>query len=473
MINTRRAKIVCTIGPASRHPAVLRRIITAGMDVARLNFSHGTRPEHATAVTAVNRAAAAAGKTVAILADLSGPKIRTGLMKGNKESILHAGRRFTLVSGRVEGDEQRVGVSDPGFHKKVGRGDRILLSDGLIELKVDSVRGRNVSCIVVNGGTLGSRKGVNLPGVQWKRPALTSKDLADLDYALKHGAGYIALSFVQSARDVKAAKSVILRAGHTTPVIAKLEKPEAIEDLDNILDAADGVMIARGDLGVEMGPEKVPVLQKKIIVRAHEHGLPVITATQMLESMTGNPRPTRAEASDVANAVFDNTDALMLSAETSTGKYPVAAVAMMDSIVREAEANYRDQAHAGIRRRTGIEETICDSACNAVEELDVKVMAIFTKSGTTARLISIFRPRSPVCAFACDRQVLARLPLLWGVTPVPIKPVRHVEELSRRAEKCLLRADMVGKGDIIAVVAGTPLGRAGRTNFLKLLKIGG
>jgi len=470
MANSRRVKIVCTIGPASRPPAVLRRLIATGLDVARLNFSHGTHAEHGQIIKAVNRAAVQSGKEVAILADLSGPKLRTGIMPGNQEVVLKAGAEFDIVSGPAEGSAVRVGVNDVAFHRKVSRGDQILLSDGLIGLAVLEVRGRTVHCRVVNGGLLGSRKGINLPGVKWKRPALTMKDRADLAFALRHGANWIAMSFVQSAGDVKAVKSLIKRLGYDVPLVAKIEKPEAVDDLENILDASDGIMVARGDLGVEMGPEKVPVIQKLIIHRAHSHSLPVITATQMLESMTVNPRPTRAEASDVANAVYDDTDAVMLSAETSTGKYPVEAVAMMDSIVRESEAHFSNPGNAGIHSRSSIEETVCGAACNAAEKLDLDAIAVFTKSGTTARLVASFRPRCPIYAFVCDGDVRRRMALLWGVVPAPIRPIRHVEELGRIALKHLTHLGAVRSGSMIAVVAGTPLGRPGRTNFLKILK---
>jgi pyruvate kinase len=315
----RHSKIVCTIGPASRSPRIIERLLNAGMDVARLNFSHSSHTDHAQSIALLRAAAVKIEKPIAILADLQGPKIRTGPLAGKSPVQLQSGQRFIITTARVLGDSTRVSTTFRPLPKEVHRGDRILLSDGLIELRVEQVRRQEVICQVVNGGALGENKGINLPGVQLRVPALTSKDREDLVFALKQGANYVAVSFVRGPEDVVLAKTLIRRAGKDTPIIAKLEKPEAIENLDAILRVADGVMVARGDLGVEMNPERVPVVQKTIIARARQFRRPVITATQMLESMTENPRPTRAEASDVANAIFDGSDAVMLSAETASG----------------------------------------------------------------------------------------------------------------------------------------------------------
>src|SRR6266404_9021038 len=339
----RHSKIICTIGPASRDPRILKRLLEAGMDVARMNFSHGSHAEHLNCIQLLRATAHKLGRTIAILADLQGPKIRTGaLAAGGVPVTLRTGQNFTITTRKILGDSTRVSTIFLPLPREVHRGDRILLSDGLIELCVESVRLKDVNCRVVNGGALGEHKGINLPGVKLRVPALTPKDKADLKFALAHGVDYIAVSFVRRPEDVLLAKRLIRRAKKDTPVIAKLEKPEAIESLEQILKVSDGVMVARGDLGVEMNPETVPVVQKNIIARAREFRRPVITATQMLESMTQNPRPTRAEASDVANAIFDGSDAVMLSAETASGKYPIEAVSMMARIIEEAEASIKE-----------------------------------------------------------------------------------------------------------------------------------
>ena len=318
---------------------MIDELLHAGMDVARLNFSHGTPEEKMRLAIFVRRASARYSKPIAILADLQGPKIRTGALEKGKPVRLHFGQRFVITTKNLIGNEQGVSTTFRALPQSVRKDDRILLNDGEISLRVVSTRGREVVCQVENGGELGEHKGINLPGAKLKIPSLTPKDRRDLNFALQMGANYIALSFVRTAADVRAAKSAIARDGKDTPVIAKLEKPEAIDNLDEILAVADGVMVARGDLGVEMSPEKVPVVQKQIISRARDALVPVITATQMLDSMQKNPRPTRAEASDVANAIFDGSDALMLSGETAAGSYPLESVVMMDRIIREAEAS--------------------------------------------------------------------------------------------------------------------------------------
>jgi pyruvate kinase len=355
----------------------------------------------------------------------------------------------------------------------VHRGDRILLSDGLIELRVQQVRGQEVICEVVNGGALGEHKGINLPGIQLRVPALTQKDRADLVFALKHGANYIAVSFVRRPDDVVLAKRLIRRAGKDTPVIAKLEKPEAIENLDAILRVADGVMVARGDLGVEMSPERVPVVQKMIISRARQARRPVITATQMLESMTENPRPTRAEASDVANAIFDGSDAVMLSAETASGKYPVEAASMMARIIEDAEASISEFPRPAPQEKLKVAETVAELVCHASRELHMKLIAVFTHSGFTARLVSRYRPLVPIVAFSPEADTRRRMALIWGVCPRSIPDVRKVDGLAEVAEKRLLEEGMVRKGDVVGIVAGTPMGIRGTTNFMKFHVIGG
>jgi pyruvate kinase len=469
----RHSKIVCTIGPASRSPRIIERLLRAGMDVARLNFSHGSHADHANSITLLRAAANQIHKPIAILADLQGPKIRTGALAGSTPVVLRAGQKFVITTARILGDSTRVSTVFKPLPREVHRGDRILLSDGLIELRVQRVRGREVICEVVNGGALGEHKGINLPGVKLRVPALTAKDRTDLLFALKHGANYIAVSFVRRPEDVSLAKTLVRRAGRDTPVIAKLEKPEAIENLEAILRVADGVMVARGDLGVEMNPERVPVVQKAIIKRAREFRRPVITATQMLESMTENPRPTRAEASDVANAIFDGSDAVMLSAETATGKYPVEAVSMMARIIEEAEASITEFPRPAPQERLKVAETVAELVCHASRELHMKLIAVFTHSGFTARLISRYRPLVPIIAFSPEVETRRRMALIWGVRPRSIPDVRKVDGLAAVAEKRLLEERLARKGDVIGIVAGTPMGIRGTTNFMKFHVIGG
>jgi pyruvate kinase len=444
------------------------------MDVARLNFSHGSHEEHAQNISHLRAAALDQKKNIAILADLQGPKIRTGVLAGGGPVLLRTGQEFVITTAKILGDSTRVNTTFTPLPQEVHRGDRILLSDGLIELRVVQVRAPNVICEVVNGGALGEHKGINLPGINLRVPALTPKDRADLKFALKHGADYIAVSFVRRPEDVTLAKLLIRRAGKETPVIAKLEKPEAIENLDAILRAADGVMVARGDLGVEMNPEKVPVVQKTIIARAREFRRPVITATQMLESMTENPRPTRAEASDVANAIFDGSDAVMLSAETASGKYPVEAVSMMARIIEEAEASIKEFPRPStMQEQLKVAETVAELVCHASRELHMKLIAVFTHSGFTARLVSRYRPLVPIIAFSPEAETRRRMALIWGVLSRNIPDVRKIDGLAAIAEKRLLEEKLVRKGDVIGIVAGTPMGIRGTTNFMKFQVIGG
>jgi pyruvate kinase len=470
---SRHSKIVCTIGPATHSPRMIRKMMQAGMDVARLNFSHGTHEEHAHSFSMLREAAMKMKKPIAILADLQGPKIRTGPLAGGGTVLLRTGQRFVITTAKVLGDSTRVNTTFLALPREVKRGDRILLSDGLIELRVEKTDLHEVVCQVANGGILGEHKGINLPGITLRVPALTPKDRADLRFALLHGADYLAVSFVRRPEDVELAKALVRRAKCETPVIAKLEKPEAIENLDEILRVADGVMVARGDLGVEMRPERVPVVQKNIIARAREHRRPVITATQMLESMTENPRPTRAEASDVANAIFDGTDAVMLSAETATGKYPVESAGMMARIIEEAEASIEEFPRPAGTERLKVAETVAEIVCHASRELHMKLIAVFTHSGFTARLISRYRPLVPIVAFSPEAATRRRMVLLWGVTPRRIVDIKKIDALPAITEKRLLEERLVRKGDTIAIVAGTPMGMRGTTNFMKFHVIGG
>jgi pyruvate kinase len=466
----RRAKIICTIGPACNNEASMRELLRLGMDIARLNFSHGTHEDHAQHIQRLRRAAAREGRTVCILQDLQGPKIRTGLLEQRKPVLLKAGSIVTITPQEVPGNATRISTTFPDLARELSPGARILLSDGLIELKVRSIRGKDVLCNVINGGILGEHKGINLPGVALSIPALTEKDRKDLEFGLTHGVDAIALSFVRTAADVNIVKQIIAKHASDIPVIAKLEKPQAIDHLEEILEVADGVMVARGDLGVEMAPEKVPVIQKHIIRRAAAWRRPVITATQMLESMVENPRPTRAEASDVANAIFDGTDAVMLSAETASGKYPRESVSIMSRIILEAERNHEDLGQFRRRRERrslSIAETICESIAHAAEDLPMGAIAIFTETGNTARMISKYRPKAPIYAFAHVDRVVQRMNLYWGVRPVGCRQARSAEQMVTMAEQDLVRGGVLQPGEVLGVVAGTRQA-SGSTNLLRL-----
>ena len=469
----RRAKIICTIGPSCRTEPALRELMQLGMDVARLNFSHGSHADHARSIESLRHAAGEEGRTICILQDLQGPKIRTGMLKDHQPVVLQAGSMVTITAREVEGTAELISTTFQGLPQEVSAGSRILLSDGLIELRVREVHGQDVECLVINGGTLAEHQGINLPGAALSIPALTEKDRKDLEFGLAHGVDMVAISFVRSAADVRSVKEIIEARKQDVPVIAKLEKPQALEQLEEILEAADGVMVARGDLGVEMPPEKVPVIQKHVIRRAAEWRKPVIIATQMLESMIENPRPTRAEASDVANAIFDGTDAVMLSAETASGRYPREAVCMMAKIVVEAENNMAEfmQPRRRKHRRLSISETICESIAHAAEDVDMAAIAVFTDTGNTARMISKYRPRTTIYAFSRAR-ICNRMNLLWGVHPVCWEQNLSVEGMVETAEQDLVRSGKLKLGDIVGVVAGTQMS-TGSTNFMRLHVVNG
>lgn len=468
--NDRRAKIICTIGPACNTESAMRDLLRLGMDIARLNFSHGTHEEHAHNIQRLRRAAQREGRTLCILEDLQGPKIRTGQLERHQPVLLKTGSLVTITPQDISGNAARISTSFPDLARELSPGARVLLSDGLIELRVESVKGKDVVCEVLNGGTLGEHKGINLPGVALTIQALTQKDRKDLEFGLKQGVDAVALSFVRSAADVITVKNIIAEKGADVPVIAKLEKPQAIDRLEEILEVADGVMVARGDLGVEMAPEKVPVIQKHVIRRAAAWRRPVITATQMLESMIENPRPTRAETSDVANAIFDGTDAVMLSAETASGKYPRESVSIMARIVIEAESNAGDLGQLRRRRERrslSVAETICESIAHAAEDLPMGAIAIFTETGNTARMISKYRPKARIYAFTHLAPVVQRMNLYWGVHPVRCAQARSAEQMVALAEQTLVRLGQLKPGEVLGVVAGTRQ-TSGSTNLMRL-----
>ncbi len=475
----RRTKIVCTIGPATSSEAQIEQLMRAGMNVARLNFSHGTQGEHAVVIERIRTIAARLGFPIAILQDLQGPKIRTGPLQGGQPVKLIDGATFTITTRPVEGNDQLVSTTYQQLPQDVKAGDRILLDDGLMELRVIDVNATNVRCVVIHGGLLKEHKGINLPGVAVSAPALTEKDRDDLKFGISHDVDYVALSFVRKPEDVLEAKELIrhLQAEkgdkHTvpTPLIAKLEKPEAVARLDEILEVVDGVMVARGDLGVEMPLEKVPLIQKRIIDKCNDLGLPVITATQMLESMITNPRPTRAEVSDVANAIIDGTDAIMLSAETATGAYPIEAVQVMVRIALETEASNRT-ANQPQCKRLSQAHAVSHAARALTEEASVQSIVVFTRSGMSAHLISKDRPRTPILAYTPSERVYRQLALWWGVWPHHIEMRGTTEELIALVERRLLDDKLAKPGEHVVIMGGLPVASRARTNFVKLHRIG-
>ena len=472
---TRRAKIVATLGPACSTEAIFSELVRAGLDVARLNFSHGSHEQKKQLIQMVRKVSKAEGKPICILGDLQGPKIRTGKLKDHIPVQLLAGKRLTITPGDMIGTAAHIGTGFLTLAENLEPGSRILLSDGLIELIVHQVRGEDVICDILNGGMLGENKGINLPGIPVRVPSLTEKDEEDLEFALKNDVDTIAVSFVRTADDVRHVKNRVTALKSDAWVIAKLEKPQAVEHLDSILEIADCIMVARGDLGVEVPPEKVPAIQKHIIRRAAEFRKPVITATQMLESMIENPRPTRAEASDVANAVYDGTDAVMLSAETAAGKYPVQAVAMMAKIITETEQQMRMDIPPPSRRytrvRLSVAETICECMAHSAEDLDVAAIAIFTESGSTVRMLSKYRPEPPIYALSPFERVINRSMLLWGTYPILCTRFRDTDKLVNMAEDILCDAGFVQENQVLGIVGGTRT-KSGATNFMRLHMVG-
>ena len=473
----RRAKIVCTLGPASLKPEVLEGLLNAGMDVARLNFSHGSHAQHTQTLSMLRTASLKVRKAVGVLGDLQGPKIRTGkLVEGKVELV--PGAAFSITTDEtVPGTREIVSTTYPFLASDVNPGDRILLDDGLLELRVlETDKKQLVRTEVVHGGLLKNNKGINLPGVVLRAEALTPKDREDLVFGIKSGVDYIAMSFVRQPSDLDQARAAMAEAGRQVPIIAKLEKPEAIARLDAILEKTDGVMVARGDLGVELPPEEVPAIQKDIIRRSNLRGLPVIVATQMLNSMIEHPRPTRAEASDVANAVYDGADALMLSGESASGSYPVESVKMMERIILAAESAARTHGKAparigGVTFPASFPDVISAVACEAARTAGAVVIAAFTLSGHTARLLSHYRPAVPIVAFSPNQEVRRKLSLLWGVVPRVLEPVDGTEEMVRRVEEELLSRGFAHRGDRVVIVYGAPVGQPGKINSMRLHEI--
>lgn len=467
MTPIRRTRIVCTIGPSSSSTGVLRAMIQAGMDVARLNFSHGDADTHREAAANVREAAESVGRPVAILGDLQGPKIRTGPVEGTFQRLVR-GRTVTLMAAPAASPNS-IEVSHVELVRALHAGDRVLLDDGRIELSVRGVEDGRAEASVVRGGLLGERKGISVPGRPLPLPAMTGKDLDDLRLAAELGVDYVALSFVRRPEDVVTCQQHITGLNRNIPVIAKLEKLEAIRNLSRILEVADAVMVARGDLGVELRLGEVPAVQKDVIDRSNRAGVPVITATEMLESMVTSNRPTRAEASDVANAIWDGTDAVMLSQETSIGAHPVDAVRAMARICIAAQKHPAFERARQIWREPGqVGSAIAHAAASTATELQAKVIIAFTESGTTALRCSKARPAMPVIAASPHEEVLRRTALYSGVVPLLVQPGRDTDEMIANATAAALESGMVRHGDRVVVVAGVPVGRPGQTNLVKV-----
>ncbi len=466
-----RTKIICTIGPASREPAMLSQLIAAGMDVARLNFSHGDHALHAETISRVRVAAAAAAKPIAQLDDLQGPKLRVGDMGAGV--ALEAGTTVTLTTAAVIGRPGLIPIQYAELPGVVRRGERILLDDGLLELEVRSAAGAEITCQVLTGGLLTSKKGMNLPDASLSIPAITDKDRGDLAFALNQGVDWVALSFVRSAAEVREMKALARTASpFDLPVLvmAKIEKPQAVTAIEEIIADADGIMVARGDLGIEMLTEEVPVIQKRIIRLCNQAGKPVVTATQMLDSMIRNPRPTRAEASDVANAVFDGADAVMLSGETASGNYPVAAVQTMAHIVQQAERAVGWEAHfsRAAATKVTVAQAVAHASCETAADLHARAIITPTVSGGTARLVARFRPQTPIIAVTPNPQTQRQLMLSWGIHPLLAERETTTDRMVADAIRAAQRHGLVSPGDTVVITAGSVGSEHGATALMRV-----
>jgi pyruvate kinase len=473
----RKTKIVATIGPASRSEERLRDLLLAGVEVFRLNMSHGDLTGHQQVIDSTRKISSELSLPTAILVDLQGPKIRLGAFREGAPVQPQAGQRFVLTTKELQGNEEIATISYKSLPQEVKTGDRILVDDGLVELRVESVTPAEVITRVVFGGLLRDRKGVNFPDSSLSVPAVTEKDIADIRFAVKNEVDYLALSFVRQAEDVTRAREIVLNLDdkhRTIPIIAKIEKPQALEDIERILMVADGIMVARGDLGVEVPAERVPMIQKDLISAAIKVAKPVITATQMLESMTHSPRPTRAEASDVANAILDGTDAVMLSAETASGQFPVEAVRTMNRIAECTEASPKSLLHFAERRDYRYFPTFAHSVCRAAilaaDQLEAQKIIVFTDSGATAGILSSLRPRPTILAFTPRKEVYRRLSLLRGVVPVEMDYVADSDSLIRAADQILIQRELAPRLETVIIVAGV-MNVSGATNMMKIHRV--
>lgn len=472
----RRTKIVATIGPACDTKEALETLLLAGVNVFRLNFSHGDAASKAKRIKDIRDVSKQHKRPVAILGDLQGPKIRTGLMRNGSQQ-LSTGQEVQITTEEVEGADGVIPTIYRSLPQDVIPGDQILLDDGQLELTVQRVEGEKVFCRVVTGGVLKDRKGINLPGVKVSAPAMTEKDLEDLQFCIEQEVDWVALSFVRTAAEVERLKALIAEQGGELRVIAKIEKPEAVDNFDEILAASDGVMVARGDLGVEIPSEKVPLIQKMIIRKCNVAGKPVITATQMLESMISNPRPTRAETSDVANAILDGTDAVMLSGETAAGKYPQEAVGVMDRVARDVEADSllhsgREELLCSVNANASLTEAIGQAACRVAESVGAAAILAFTQTGSTAALVAKFRPRLPILAVTPATRVRRRMALYGGVRSLKVPIEGTTEQQITSVEAAVIESGLLNPGDIVVITMGSPLSSPGTTNLLKVHRLG-
>jgi len=468
--NFRRTKIVCTIGPATGSPALIRALIKAGMNVARLNLSHGSFTEHSRYIQLIRESSQRLGIEVAILMDLPGPKYRTGRLKGGK-AVLKKGATVILTTRQIEGDAAIVSVNLPELYHDIKKGDTVLLDDGAMRLRVSEKENGEVKCKVVVGGMLTENRGLVVPGMPTSGSYLIDALKEDIKFAVEQRPDYLALSFVSSSEDIKSVKSILGKNDADIPIIAKIERRQAVADFNNILLASDGIMVARGDLGVDIPLEKVPLVQKEIIRKCNRAGKPVITATQMLESMVNAARPTRAEVTDVANAIFDGTDATMLSAETSIGNYSLESVRTMVKVIRGAESQLPYERFLQERRdwiEQETDEVISYNACLTAQQLGASVIVAFTQSGNTAGRVSKYRPRTPVLAISPSRSVVGRSLLRWGVIPLRIAPIASVDELFAAGSRLCRQLRLAKPGDLIVITGGIPVGQAGATNLLKV-----
>ncbi|MCI8553273.1 MAG: pyruvate kinase [Lawsonibacter sp.] len=466
----RRTKIICTLGPAVDSEDMIRTLIRTGMDAARFNFSHGSHPEHLARLNMLKAVRDAMGRPVATILDTKGPEIR---IKGfdTKSITLEAGDPFTLTTEDVVGNQGWVSVTYPQLHEELSPGQEILIDDGLVAVRVDRIEGTKIICTVENGGTLSANKSINIPSVHIQLPALTEKDIADIRFGVENDFDFVAASFVRRAADVEAVRAILHECGGDgVRIIAKIENQEGVDNLDEILEAADGIMVARGDLGVEIPAARVPILQKQMIRKGLQQGKPVITATQMLDSMMRNPRPTRAEVSDVANAVYDGTGCVMLSGETAGGKYPVEALQAMVGIVTETESAidyWKQFQKQRVLPASNINDAITHTCCLTAKDLDAKAILTATNSGRSARMICRFRPACPIAALTMHEKVRRQLNISWGVTPYLTGEVNSTDRIFSLSAEVALKEKLVQNGDTVVITAGVPLGRSGSTNLIK------